>query len=236
MLRTTNKRIAPTVEKVLRSAIANAENKNNDVDVDQLFVTRSLRERRAAHEADPAGADGPRLPVSAAHCPHRRDGQREGIMNGSESTSVRISAGRHQDVALALVRQAGLCQAAAWRTGAEGGLRERLKSGRRQLDRSGSSGQQAADHDPHLASGHRDRPQRRRDREAEAGSGARRPSAKSSSTFRKCTSRSSMRSWCPSRLRCSWKSAWRSAARCAKRWIARCASAARESRFAFRAA
>ena len=28
ILRTTNKRIAPTVEKVLRSAIANAENKN----------------------------------------------------------------------------------------------------------------------------------------------------------------------------------------------------------------
>lgn len=38
ILRTTNKRIAPTVEKVLRSAIANAENKNTDVDVDRLFV------------------------------------------------------------------------------------------------------------------------------------------------------------------------------------------------------
>jgi large subunit ribosomal protein L22 len=38
ILRTTNKRIAPSVEKVLRSAIANAENRSNDVDVDQLFV------------------------------------------------------------------------------------------------------------------------------------------------------------------------------------------------------
>lgn len=37
-LKTTNKRIAPTVEKVLRSAIANAENRNNDVDVDTLHV------------------------------------------------------------------------------------------------------------------------------------------------------------------------------------------------------
>ena len=37
-LRTTNKRIAPTVEKVLQSAIANATNRNEDVDVDQLFV------------------------------------------------------------------------------------------------------------------------------------------------------------------------------------------------------
>ena len=65
---------------------------------------------------------------------------------------------------------------------------------------------------------------------------ARRPSAKSSSTFRKCTSLSSMRSWWPSRSRCSWKSALRSAARCAKRSTARSGSAAKESRFAFPAA
>ncbi|HEY1756354.1 MAG TPA: 50S ribosomal protein L22 [Bryobacteraceae bacterium] len=38
ILRSTNKRIAPSVEKVLRSAIANAENRNNDVDVDKLMV------------------------------------------------------------------------------------------------------------------------------------------------------------------------------------------------------
>ena len=41
ILRSTNKRIAPTVEKVLRSAIANAENKWTDVDVDQLYVTEA---------------------------------------------------------------------------------------------------------------------------------------------------------------------------------------------------
>ena len=42
VLRSTNKRIAPAVEKVLRSAIANAENKSGgDVDVDQLFVSEA---------------------------------------------------------------------------------------------------------------------------------------------------------------------------------------------------
>jgi len=41
ILRSTNKRIAPMVEKVLRSAIANAENRNNDVDVDQLVITEA---------------------------------------------------------------------------------------------------------------------------------------------------------------------------------------------------
>jgi large subunit ribosomal protein L22 len=38
IVRSTNKRIAPSIEKVLRSAIANAENRHNDVDVDHLMV------------------------------------------------------------------------------------------------------------------------------------------------------------------------------------------------------
>ena len=41
VLRATNKRIAPSVEKVLRSAIANAENRSSDVDVDKLMVTEA---------------------------------------------------------------------------------------------------------------------------------------------------------------------------------------------------
>jgi len=41
ILRLTNKRISPAVEKVLRSAIANAENKSQDVDVDKLYVAEA---------------------------------------------------------------------------------------------------------------------------------------------------------------------------------------------------
>ena len=40
-LATTNKRIAPTVLKVLDSAIANAQNRNEDTDVDRLFVSEA---------------------------------------------------------------------------------------------------------------------------------------------------------------------------------------------------
>ena len=39
VLRTVNKRIAPSVLKVLESAIANAKNNTNDIDVDQLVVS-----------------------------------------------------------------------------------------------------------------------------------------------------------------------------------------------------
>jgi large subunit ribosomal protein L22 len=40
-LRSTNKRIAPAVEKVLHSAIANAQNLNEEVDVDALYVAEA---------------------------------------------------------------------------------------------------------------------------------------------------------------------------------------------------
>jgi large subunit ribosomal protein L22 len=40
-LRSTNKRIAPAVLKVLESAIANATDRNEDIDVDKLFVSEA---------------------------------------------------------------------------------------------------------------------------------------------------------------------------------------------------
>jgi large subunit ribosomal protein L22 len=40
-LRVTNKRVAPTVLKALESAIANAKDRFEDVDVDRLFVSEA---------------------------------------------------------------------------------------------------------------------------------------------------------------------------------------------------
>lgn len=41
VLRSTNKRVAAAIEKVLRSAISNAENRSSDVDVDKLVVSEA---------------------------------------------------------------------------------------------------------------------------------------------------------------------------------------------------
>ena len=75
-LRFTKKRVAKEIEKMLRSAIANAERKAEDagetLDVDALLRHALLRERRAALEAHASRADGPRLPLPEAHQPHRR--------------------------------------------------------------------------------------------------------------------------------------------------------------------
>ena len=76
----SSKRIAPVVEKVLRSAIQNAnyvsQEQGLDVDVDNLYV-KSAVANEGPRRADPACSDGPRLPLSAQARAHRGDGCRE---------------------------------------------------------------------------------------------------------------------------------------------------------------
>ena len=73
-LRTTNKRIAPTVEKVLQIGHRQCAEPNRRRGCGRAVRDRGVRQRRAAHEARPAGADGPRLPVSAPDGAYRHQG------------------------------------------------------------------------------------------------------------------------------------------------------------------
>ena len=67
-LRFARKGVARDIEKVLRSAIANAQTKDGfGGDVDRLFVTAVLRQPGPVAEAHPPGPDGPRVPRREAH-------------------------------------------------------------------------------------------------------------------------------------------------------------------------
>ena len=71
----TKKRIAPVVHKLLTSAVDNAKyvagEEGIDLDVDNLYVKTGAGQRRTAHEAHSAGADGPGVPLSAQAHAHR---------------------------------------------------------------------------------------------------------------------------------------------------------------------
>ena len=110
------------------------------------------------------------------------------------------------------------------------------EGGRRQLDRSRPSRQQAAHHDPHLASRHHHRPQGRRDREAEAGPGQ----EDQARSLHRYSGSAQARARCAAGVRIDRAAAGKARGvppRDAQGGrLARCASAARESRFACRAA
>ena len=67
ILSAVNKRIAPAVEKVLRSAIANAESKSEDVDVDKLFVAEAYVKKVRGRSASGPLRWAVRTAISAAH-------------------------------------------------------------------------------------------------------------------------------------------------------------------------
>ena len=71
-LKFTRKAIAEDISKVLRSAIANATNKEGfSGDVDRLFVSACYANQGPSAEAGASGADGPRVPrPEADRAPH----------------------------------------------------------------------------------------------------------------------------------------------------------------------
>ena len=71
----TKKRVAPTIEKLLRSAIENANylsaEKDIDVDVDSLYVKNAVANDGPRMKRVPPGAHGARLPLCAPHLAYR---------------------------------------------------------------------------------------------------------------------------------------------------------------------
>ena len=79
ILRYTKKRAARDIEKVLRSAIANAERKAEDagasLDVDELYVSRCFVNEGSRWKRLRPAPDGPRLSLPEAHGAYRRRGR-----------------------------------------------------------------------------------------------------------------------------------------------------------------
>ncbi len=73
----TRKRIAPVVEKALRSAVQNAnylsQEQGFDLDLDRLFVKMAVANEGPRSEAHSSCPDGPRVPLPASpRAYHRR--------------------------------------------------------------------------------------------------------------------------------------------------------------------
>ena len=67
-LQFTRKTIARELAKVLRSAVANLQQKDGfGGDIDRLYVAGVLRQPGPVAEARASGSDGPRLPRGQAH-------------------------------------------------------------------------------------------------------------------------------------------------------------------------
>ena len=74
-LRFSRKLIARDIEKLLRSAVANAQQTPGfGGDVDRLFVKACFANQGPSDEADSPGPDGPRVPRGEAHGAHHGRG------------------------------------------------------------------------------------------------------------------------------------------------------------------
>ena len=172
LLKFSKKHAAKQIEKVLKSAVANAEqasrNANEPLDVDALFVKKAIVNEGPPAQALHAGGDGTGHTNPQTHQPHRRSSwARRKVDNGTENQSDRFPPRRLEAVALEVVREERLSGAAQGRRAApevpEGAPRER---GDRRHHHRTQAGEGRRDH-PHGASGRGDRQEGRRGRGAE---------------------------------------------------------------------
>ena len=171
----TRKSVAEDIAKLLRSAIANAQQKDGfSGDVDRLFVSacyanqgpsqkrvrpapmgRAFRVLKRTAHLTVHVSERPQKAVAVARAtrksgPERRRKQRRSN-RGPEGSSVWIPARLQQDVAVALVLRPRLREAAARGSGAALDAEEALRARRRLEDRDRARGQQAEDRHLHLA-------------------------------------------------------------------------------------
>ena len=129
----TKKRVTQAVEKVLRSAIANAEQKSEHVDVDQMFVSKVLCERGTTIQESSPCTHGPRVSVPAADQPYHGRGRISGIVARSNGRyraggDGRPNRRRERTGGLRWVRRF-ILMGSAWvitRPGSRGGSRRRI--------------------------------------------------------------------------------------------------------------
>ena len=119
------------MEKVLHSAIANAQNLNEDVDVDDLYVSEAYVNEGPRQKRVRPAPMGRAYRYQSALGAHRGESGGEGIESehGTESSSLRLPAGIQQALALALVLEAGTTpQLLQEDLELKEGLRKQLKS------------------------------------------------------------------------------------------------------------
>jgi small subunit ribosomal protein S19 len=108
------KKAAGIISKAIKSAAANAEDKSGgDASVENLRIHYDRGRQRHHQQAVDAALDGSRESHQPPHePPHGGRHGRQGIGNGSEDTSHRLSARHHQDLVVSLVRREELRQVA----------------------------------------------------------------------------------------------------------------------------
>ena len=78
ILLNTPKAASEHLSKLLKSAMANAEN-NHNMDPEKLYVDQGLRMPGPDHEAHPSDVSWPRIPHPEENISHHAGTQREGI-------------------------------------------------------------------------------------------------------------------------------------------------------------
>ena len=223
-LQFTPKAAGRLIEKVLRSAIANAEHNHQVRDLDDLRVVKAIADGGPRMKRVSPRAMGRayfikhrtshltiELSDETPASPPRREEARGS--HGPEDASDRVPAGVQRGRGARAGSPPRATRRSCTRTTRSAASSSRALPRGDLADRHRALGQPSADHDLHRAARHHHRPQGRRGREARRTRSSRAPPRRSTSTSRRWSIPSWTRSWWPRTWPCSSRSAWPSAGR-----------------------